>query len=134
MTAKDLQIRELKDVISEQKQLISSLTSALSISSAQSLELTNQIKILNEQLEFMKKKLFGTSSERRSSSNEDQLNIFNEVEVDADADADAGQSHSLLPLEILVEGHVRKPKKLLSEKLKGIPVEQIICDLEGPLC
>lgn len=56
MTAKDLQIRELKDVISEQKQLISSLTSALSISSAQSLELTNQIKILNEQLEYMKKK------------------------------------------------------------------------------
>lgn len=48
MTAKDLQIRELKDIINDQKQLISALNNALASSNAQSEQLTAQIKILNE--------------------------------------------------------------------------------------
>lgn len=125
MTAKDLQIRELKDIINDQKQLISALNNALASSNAQSEQLTAQIKILNEQLEFLKKKLFGTSSERRMSLNEDQISLFNEAE------AFASEDESLPQLEQTVKSHTRKPKKTLSEKISGIPVEQVICDLEG---
>lgn len=123
MTAKDLQIRELKDIIIDQKQLIGALNIALTQSNAQSEQLTEQIKLLNEQLAYLKQKLFGTSSERRI--NDNQLSLFNEVEVEAT------QSDEITPLEVTVQSHNRKPKKLLSEKLSGIPVEQVICDIEG---
>ena len=123
MTAKDLQIRELKDIIIDQKQLISALNSALASSNAQSEQLTAQIKFLNEQLEYLKKKLFGTSSERRAEMSEDQISLFNEAEE--------FQSEVIPEIEAVVKSHTRKPKKTLSEKINGIPVQQVICDIDG---
>lgn len=79
--AKDLQIIELKDTIAEQRQLISPLRVALDTSNAQTAELTAQIKLLHEQLEYMKKKLFGTSSEKRQL--DEQLSLFNEAECES---------------------------------------------------
>ena len=102
MTAKDIQIRELKDIIIDQKQLIGALNIALTQSNAQSEQLTEQIKLLNEQLAYLKQKLFGTSSERRI--NEDQLSLFNEVEVESTL------GEEITPLEITVQSHNRKPK------------------------
>lgn len=122
-TAKDLLVRELKDTITDQRQLITTLRTALDASTAQAHELTQQISNLNEQLAFMKKKLFGTSSERRDTSLEGQINLFNEVESEMILSA-------VEPFqEIEVSGHNRKPKTTLDEKLKGIPVERIICEL-----
>ena len=125
VTAKDLQIREQKDLILEQKQLISALNNALTVSNAQTEELTKQVKLLNEQLEYLKKKLFGTSSERRHLISDEQLSIFNEAEIESD------QKSQVPELEQTVKSHNRKKKTTLSEKIKGIPVEQIICDIEG---
>lgn len=59
------------------------------------------------------------------SSSEDQISLFNEAE------AFAGEDESLPSLEQTVKSHPRKPKKTLAEKINGIPVEQVICDLEG---
>ena len=73
MTAQELKIHELKDanaeqrhLIAEQKLLIESLRVALEESTKQSQELTAQIVNLNEQLDYLKKLLFGSSSEKRA--------------------------------------------------------------------
>ena len=64
--AKDLLIRELKDSVSEQRQMNKTLRAALENSNNQVAELTIQIQLLNEQLEYMKRKLFGRSSEKHA--------------------------------------------------------------------
>lgn len=115
--AKDFQIMELKDTIAEQRQLISTLRIALDTSNAQTAELTAQIKLLNEQLEYMKKKLFGTSSEK--SQLDEQLNLFNEAEQETNPKATEPEEATL------VNAHARKPKTKLEEKIKGLPVETI---------
>ncbi len=114
---KDLQILELKDTIAEQRQLISTLRVALDNSNAQAAELTAQLKILNEQLEYMKKKLFGTSSEKRQL--DEQLNLFNEAESEMNTEVKEPEEN------ILVTSHARKPKTKLEEKIKGLPIETV---------
>ena len=78
--AKDLLIWELKDSVSEQRQINKALRSALENSNAQVAELTAQIRLLNEQLEYMKRKLFGRSSEKHVAQTDGQLTLFDEVE------------------------------------------------------
>lgn len=115
--AKDFQIMELKDTIAEQRQLISTQRAALDTSNVQTAELTAQIKLLNEQLEYMKKKLFGTSSEK--SQLDEQLNLFNEAEQETNPKTTEPEEATL------VNAHARKPKTKLEEKIKGLPVETI---------
>lgn len=121
--SKDLLIRELKDSISEQRQMNRSLQRALDASTEQVNALTQQVTLLNEQLEYMKKKLFGTSSERRKPEDETQLSFFNEAELEANPE----QKEPLIETEIAA--HKRKPKTKLDEKIKDLPVERIICEL-----
>lgn len=54
--AKDLLIRELKDSISEQRQMNKTLRTALENSNNQVADLTVQIKLLNEQLGIYEEK------------------------------------------------------------------------------
>ena len=65
-SAKDIQFRELKDTISQlkttiasQNQLIQSLQKAVEAAGVREAN-------LNEQIEYLTKKLFGSSSEKRS--------------------------------------------------------------------
>ena len=100
---KDLLIRELKDSISEQRQMNKTLRAALENSNNQVAELTIQIQLLNEQLEYMKRKLFGRSSEKHAAETDGQLTLFDEPEKEEPA---------ILPAaEIPVKSHVRKPCK-----------------------
>ena len=64
--AKDRLIRELKDSVSKQRQMNNTLRAALEDSNAQVAALTVQIRLLNEQLDYMKRKLFGRSSEKHA--------------------------------------------------------------------
>ena len=57
--AKDILIRELKYSLNEQRELNKTIQSALNISNIQVQELTVQVKLLNEQIDYMKRKLFG---------------------------------------------------------------------------
>ena len=56
--------QELKDSFNEQRELNKTLRSALNISNIQVQELTVQVKLLNEQIDYMKRKLFGSSREK----------------------------------------------------------------------
>lgn len=122
-SAKDILILELKDSIAEQRQMNRTLQNALEASTSQVKELTNQVSLLNEQMEYLKKKLFGTSSERRDSPSDDQLSIFDEAETEADPQ----KIEEIQATD--VAAHKRKAKTTLEEKIKGLPVKEIICEL-----
>lgn len=74
--AKDILIRELKDSLNEQRELNKTLRSALNISNIQVQELTVQVKLLNEQIDYMKRKLFGSSREKCNSRQMDNYHLI----------------------------------------------------------
>ncbi len=80
-------------------------------------ELTVQIRLLNEQLDYMKRKLFGRSSEKTAAETDGQLTLFDEPEEEKPA---------ILPaVEIPVRSQVRKQKAIFEEKAKNLPVERV---------
>lgn len=115
--AKDLLIRELKDSVSEQRQMNKTLRTALENSNNQVAELTVQIRLLNEQLDYMKRKLFGRFSEKHAAETDGQLTLFDEPEKE--------EPVILTAAEISVKSHARKPKAAFEEKTKHLPVERI---------
>lgn len=108
-TAKDLLIRELKDMNHRYLQTIDVLQTSLKQSQDQVAELIVQIKLLNEQIEYLKRKLFGTSSEKKKV---EEL-ILSDTEPD----------EILTVEEIPVKSHTRKKKKSLEEKIKNFDKE-----------
>ena len=134
---KELQFRELKDTISQlnititaQNQLIASLQKSLDVANEREAEQAKQLAAFKEQIDFLTKKLFGTSSERRMDDIEGQLHLFNEAEM-------LQKETIMIPdIESTVKAHTRKAKTTLEEKIKGIPVEEILVDLseEEKIC
>ena len=129
-SAKDLQFRELKDTITQlnqsiaaQSELIVSLQKSLEASKLRETESERQNAVLKEQVDYLTKKLFGTSSERRHSEVEGQINLFNEAEQEVAQESKESK-------EIKVKSHTRKSKTTLEEKLKGIPVEEVLITLQ----
>lgn len=134
---KELQFRELKDTISQlnititaQTQLIASLQKSLDAANEREAEQSKQLADFKEQIDFLTKKLFGASSERRMDDVEGQLHLFNEAET-------LQKEAVMIPdIESTVKAHTRKAKTTLEEKIKGIPVEEILVDLseEEKIC
>jgi transposase len=110
---KDSRIIHLKDtviqlnkVISNQNELISSLRASVD-------NCNTTIVNLNGQIEYLTKKLFGTSSEKRGECL-GQLNLFNEIEQEVST------TDPLMP-EIKPS---RKPRRTILETFKGVPVRK----------
>ena len=127
-SAKDIQLRELKDTVSqlktmiaEQKELIKALRLIID-------EKTSHEKALQEQVDYLTKKLFGPSSERRSDDIPGQQNLFDEAEVEQDP--------SLLEGETVIREHTRKKKATHEELFKGLKVEKVVVPLpeEDQIC
>lgn len=125
-SAKEIKFRELKDMITQlnttiasQNQLIISLQKSIDDAASREKEHLQNEDNLRQQIDYLTKKLFGSSSEQRNNSIEGQLSLFDEAEQSAqDVDQEPKQ-------ETIVKEHKRKSKTLLSEKLKGIPVEKV---------
>lgn len=111
---RDLQLLELKDTITQLRGVIQTLQDT--IAAGQKRETA-----LQEQIDYLTKKLFGTSSEKHAAPLQGQMSLFDEEEP---ADPET------LPLEteVVVREHRRRPKRTLEEKFKGIPVEEVIVD------
>lgn len=129
--AKDILIRELKDSLNEQRELNKTLQSALNISNIQVQELTVQVKLLNEQIDYMKRKLFVSSREKMEQQTDGQLSFNLSDEVD--------ETIEELPAaeeEIAVKKHTRKKKVTFAEKTKNLPVEirEITLPEEEQIC
>ncbi len=124
--AKDIQIRELKDVILQLKSVIASLEETIKASNKRE-------ELLQEQVDYLTKKLFGKSSEKNK-VNPDQLSIFDFIEELQDlavAEVEAEEFE-----EVTVKEHTRKAKRSLEDRIKGVPVEEVVIPLsdEEKIC
>ena len=131
--AADLRIREQKDLIAQlnkiierQERTIVSLQKDKEEDRARNRQLQEQVAVLTEKVEYLTKKLFGTSSEK-SKDIPGQLSIFNEAEQEAD-----DHSELQIPEELLApeeEPKTRKAKRKHAETFKGIPVTKEVIPL-----
>lgn len=80
-SAKELQLRDLKDSISELNILIKSLQETIAEANAREALLRQERDNFKEQVDYLTKKLFGTSSEKGISEIPGQMNLFNEAEA-----------------------------------------------------
>lgn len=94
-------------------------------------QLNQNIANLTETVEYLKRKLYGRSSEKTPDPN--QLNFFNEAEVILDPAAPEPDK------EALVQGYIRKKKSGRKDSFGDLPVEEILCSVHEedricPLC
>ena len=82
-SAKDIQFRELKDTISQlnmtiasQNQLILSLQESINAANVREEAHLKNEAALKEQIDYLTKKLFGSSSEKRQDMIDGQLGLF----------------------------------------------------------
>ncbi len=120
LSAKDSLIAEYKDIISKQNTTIENLNLMISTLQGTISENTVTIKNLQEQVEYLTKKLFGTSSEKNRQV-EGQYCLFNEAEVEANI--------SFEDVGAVIREHTRKPKRTLKETFKGLPIREEVIDL-----
>lgn len=128
-TAKDIQLRELKDTVIQlnetirsQTELIKSLQKTIDQNSTAYSKLQEEFRVLKEQNDFLMKKLFGKSSEKRVLDIPGQLNLFNEAEVEA------AQSPEEEPEERVVKTRKKKPSQ--KNQFSGIPVRKVVIPLD----
>ena len=127
-SAKDIQLRELKDTVSQLKTMVSEQTELIRSLRLMIDEKSSHEKALQEQVDYLTKKLFGSSSERRSDDIPGQQNLFDEAEMEQDP--------SLLEEETVIREHTRKKKATHKELFKGLKVEKVVIPLpeEDQIC
>ena len=127
-SAKDIQLRELKDTITQLKTMISEQTELIRSLRLVIDEKTSHEKALQEQVDYLTKKLFGSSSEKRTDDIPGQQNLFDEAEVEQDL--------SLLEEETVIREHTRKKKATHEDLFKGLKVEKVVIPLpeEEQIC
>jgi transposase/uncharacterized coiled-coil protein SlyX len=120
-SAKNIQLRELKDTISQLKTMMSEQTELIKSLRLIIEEKSNHEKVLQEQIDYLTKKLFGSSSEKRSSDIPGQQNLFDEDETEQDT--------SLLMEETVIREHTRKKKTTHEDTFKGLKVKKVVIPL-----
>lgn len=127
-SAKDIQFRELKDTISQLKTMVSEQTELIKSLRLIIDEKSSHEKALQEQADYLTKKLFGSSSERRADDIPGQQNLFDEAEMEQDP--------SLLEEETVIREHTRKKKATHADLFKGLKVEKVVIPLpeEDQIC
>ena len=98
-------------MVPEQTELIKSLRLMID-------EKSSREKVLQEQIDYLTKKLLGSSSERRSDDISGQQNLFDEVEIEQDP--------SLLEEETVIREHTCKKKAVHDDLFKGLKVEKVV--------
>ncbi len=122
-TSAGLLQRELLDTIKELRATIEQLRKALAASEERE-------RVAQEEIEVLKKRFFGRSSEKHMVPSEGQLDFFNEVELEADRQSEE-EYHCEAASEQCCEkeGKKRKPRTPRKEMFKGVPAEEEIIDL-----
>ena len=127
-------IESLRQLVDSQRRTIEQMAKS---HEEQTARLNQTIANLNETVEYLKKKLFGPSSEKtKKDTFPGQMDLFNEAEAAADPSVPEPA------LEEAVGGYnrkVRKPKATREEILAGLPVIEIPCtvpdeDRNCPYC
>ena len=126
-SSKDIQLRELKDMIHDLQKMIKTLQATVDAANKREEALTQERDNLKEEVDLLRKKLFGTSSEKRVLDIPGQLNFFNEAELEQDpalaqVEEQEASSSEKTPKK-------RKARATDAERFKGIPVEKEYLDL-----
>lgn len=116
--AKDIQFAELKDMIAQLNTTIAALTGTIREKDA-------AIAKLTEEVSYLRKKLFGASSEKCPDIDPNQLTLFDAEEGMDIPVADAEE----IP-ETVVREHIRQRKKkpTLEEQFKGAAINRVVVD------
>ena len=129
-SSRDLQLMELKDIIlqqnkmlQEQAEAIKAMKQALAEKEASDAEHAREKACLQEQIDYLKSKLFGKSSERQAQV-DGQTSIF-----DSDPGEAAEGEEEQAPDGIVIKEHVRKRKATRQEKFHGIPQTEDVIEL-----
>ena len=126
-SSKDIQLRELKDMINDLKKMIKTLQATVDAGNKREEALTQERDNLKEEIDLLRKKLFGTSSEKRTLDIPGQLNFFNEAELEQDPEAAKAEVlESILPEKTAKK---RKGRATDAERFKGVPVEKKYLEL-----
>lgn len=118
-STKDIQFSELKDTVSQLNMLVSAQTKAMESLQKTIDELRQELKNKQAEVDYLKAKMFGTSSEKTKSVFPGQISLFDEDE------------HSTLIIEpeiIEVASHKRerKHKATYDEMFGNLPTRQVI--------
>ena len=116
------QLIELKDTITTLNKTMKTLQESLDAALAREEEHVKKEKILQEQVEYLTQKLYGSSSEKRAPI-DGQLSLFNEAESTAD---ETGEE---LPDEEETVSFTRKKKAVKAEKFANLPVVKKYYDI-----
>ena len=135
--SKDLQLRELKDMITDLKQMIKTLQATVDAANKREEALIQERDNLKDEIALLRKKLFGSSSEKSPVDFPGQLNLFNEAEMEQDLAAIEAEKLS----DSLAESATKKRKARTTDadRFKGIPITRRYLDLSDeekvcPLC
>ena len=126
-SSKDIQLRELKDMIHDLQKMIKTLQATVDVANKREEALTQERDNLKEEVDLLRKKLFGTSSEKRVLDIPGQLNFFNEAELEQDPAL--AQVEELEASSSEKTPKKRKARATDAERFKGIPVEKEYLDL-----
>lgn len=136
-SSKDLQMRELKDMITDLKQMIKTLQATVDAANKREEALIQERDNLKDEIALLRKKLFGSSSEKSPVDFPGQLNLFNEAEMEQDLAAIAAEKLS----DSLAESATkrRKIRTTNADRFKGIPITRRYLDLSDeekvcPVC
>ena len=126
-SSKDIQLHELKDMINDLKKMIKTLQATVDAANKREESLTQERDNLKEEIDLLRKKLFGTSSEKRTIDIPGQLNFFNEAELEQDPEAAKAEDlETILPEKTAKK---RKARATDAERFKGISYGHIGQDL-----
>ena len=117
-------IQELKEMISRQTELISSLREDIERRRRREEELLQREQNYREQIDYLTKKLFAPKKEKRNWDIPGQLSLFNEAEAAVAAPVPEEDEQE--------SGPVQKPKKKRvsnEDRFKGLPVEKKYLDV-----
>lgn len=122
-SAKDIRLAELKDTILQLNELIRTQTQTMETLQKTIDHLQQELANKNSELDYLKAKLFGSSSERSKMPFPGQIGLF-------DAEGDDRVPEIIVPEEIEVPAHKRsrKPKAAYEEQFGSLPSRQVPLD------
>lgn len=123
-SAKDIQLSELKDTISKLNELIMAQTSSMDSLQKTIEDLRQELSNKQAEVDYLKAKLFGSSSEKRKAPFPGQMNLFAEELPD-------DRIPEIIEPEIIdVTAHKRerKPKATYGEMFDNLPRREVLLD------
>ena len=127
-SAKDIQLRELKDLVNELRETTKLLRKTLEDVQKEKAAIQQERDNFKEQVDYLTKKLFGSSSEKCVCDIPGQMNLFNEAEFEMDPAAETSDQLATTEKPEEAEKPGRKKRSTNEERFKGIPVKRVMLE------